>query len=373
VPRDREYDFLDLLQEHLPEILSSEAGFEGVRLRPPKSQQYDILLEGRVAGQRVRLLIEAKAQVNSAVIAEAGHLRDQVPLGKGHIFMLAAPRIGPKYQRLLREQGISYADLAGNVFLSGPGILVRIQGAGLAPHLRPPRRKNPFADKASLIVRVLLAGGRRSWGIRELAREAGVAVGWASDIVNVLGERYYVSRDEVGDVLLEDPVLILADWSHFYSYRKNRLVSFLAASKDSAAILDDLIVSLENLRLSNSYALSLLAAINQLFGYVRSEQIHLYVAAESFEQAVRALQSRLRLHRVAVGGNIHLMRPYYRNSVMFGAQSVENVQLVSDVQLYLDVQEFPVRGKEAAELLVKKRLGPSLGLSSDQQQRLLSA
>jgi hypothetical protein len=174
-------------------------------------------------------------------------------------------------------------------------------------------------------------------------------------------------------VVLEDPVPMLADWSHFYSYGKNRVVSFLAPSQDSAAILDDLIISLDDLGLSDNYAVSLLAAINRLFGYVRSEQVHLYVAAESFERSVRALQARMRLHRVAEGGNIHFMRPYYRNSAMFGARSMGNMQLVSDVQLYLDIQDFPVRGREAAELLVSKRLGPSLGLSPSQQQRLLSA
>ncbi len=376
MPRLREYDFLDLVQEHLPEILSSEAGFERVRFRNPKSraeQQYDIILEGRVAGQRVQLLVEAKGQINSAVIDQAAKLRDYISLGKGQILVLAAPRIGAKYQRLLQERGISYADLAGNIFLSAPGVLVKIEGGELPHHLRPPRRKNPFADKASLILRVLFADRQRSWGIRELAREAGVAVGWASDIAKVLEQRFYVSRDENSNVLLEDPILILEDWSHFYSYRKNRVVSFLSPSKSGSAILKDLRLSLEDLRLGGSHAYSLLVAINLLFGYVRSDQIHLYIAAEKFESAVRALQSRLQLHRVSEGGNIHLMRPYYRSSFMFGSQRRRNVEIVSDIQLYLDLVDFPARGREAAELLVKKRLGPSLDIPFNHYKKLLSA
>jgi hypothetical protein len=46
---------------------------------------------------------------------------------------------------------------------------------------------------------------------------------------------------------------------------------------------------------------------------------------------------------------------------------------VSDVQLFLDLIHYPVRGPEAADALLTKRLGPRLGLSAPQLRALRDA
>jgi hypothetical protein len=376
MPRSRVYDFERALAKRLPEILQSLGGIQQVRVadrKPATDRPFDLDVRARVAGHDLRLLVEAKSYLNSAVVAEAISHRDLLSTSDRQLYVLAVPRVGEKYQGSLQAHRINYVDLAGNVLLQAPGVFIKVEGKRLPDHLRPLRRKNPFADKASLILRVLLSRRQRAWGVRELAQEAGVSVGWTSETIKALEERYYVSRDRQGNVVLEDPVLALEDWSGFYSYRKNRIVSFLAPSGDAGALLEAASRAIEDAGLAKAHAVTLPAAVNVLLGYVRVNQLHMYVAAESFDSAIRELPSVLDLEEVSGGGNFHLLSPYYRNSVMFGVQEKNGYRLVSDLQLYLDLYHYPVRGREAAELLLQKRIGPFLGLDSSDYRTLVSA
>jgi hypothetical protein len=64
------------------------------------------------------------------------------------------------------------------------------------------------------------------------------------------------------------------------------------------------------------------------------------------------------------------MDPYYGDALWYGAVHHEVVDSVSDVQLLLDVVHYPVRGAEAADVLLRKHLAPRLGLKRDQVKRL---
>jgi hypothetical protein len=58
--------------------------------------------------------------------------------------------------------------------------------------------------------------------------------------------------------------------------------------------------------------------------------------------------------------------------VFVGARMRNDLPVVSPVQLYLDLINYPVRGKEAADVLARAVLGPEWGLSSEQLRRLLA-
>jgi len=50
------------------------------------------------------------------------------------------------------------------------------------------------------------------------------------------------------------------------------------------------------------------------------------------------------------------MIPYYKHSVFYDSHEVEDLRVVSDIQLYLDLHGYPLRGREQAEQLYDKRL-----------------
>lgn len=60
---------------------------------------------------------------------------------------------------------------------------------------------------------------------------------------------------------------------------------------------------------------------------------------------------------------LHLLSirvPYYRVSTFFGKRQVSGLWVASDVQLYLDLYDYPIRGRERAEHLYNRRLRPLL-------------
>jgi hypothetical protein len=61
----------------------------------------------------------------------------------------------------------------------------------------------------------------------------------------------------------------------------------------------------------------------------------------------------LDLKELRNGGNVHLIYPYYKRSVFHGARKIKGYNVVSNLQLYLDLFHFPARGREHADYLLK--------------------
>ena len=72
-------------------------------------------------------------------------------------------------------------------------------------------------------------------------------------------------------------------------------------------------------------------------------------------------------------GNLALLEPYYWLGAYINAHEVNGAPVVSDLQLFLDLVHFPLRGIEAAEMLLRQRLAAQLGLAGAGVNRLLDA
>lgn len=103
--------------------------------------------------------------------------------------------MGPNRRALLKEMGISYIDMAGNIYLRAPGILVEREGKPGRLSYQP-EGLNPYSDKASVILRILMEEPMRSWKIREIARAGGITPGWASRVSVSLVKRGLVTYDQ---------------------------------------------------------------------------------------------------------------------------------------------------------------------------------
>jgi Uncharacterized protein conserved in bacteria (DUF2186). len=91
--------------------------------------------------------------------------------------------------------------------------------------------------------------------------------------------------------------------------------------------------------------------------YAEFDSVDVYVRkAEVAEAMARDLNAR----EVQRGANLRISLPYYRISAFFGRQEVGELSLVSDLQLYLDLYDYPLRGREQAEQLFVRRLRPKL-------------
>jgi hypothetical protein len=317
-------------------------------------------------GHQVTLAVEVKSRWRQEILDNW----DRIDGNKETTRLLVLPRISSVVRARLRQRGISHADLNGTLFLNAPGVRIdvdsRAQSVAL-PISRHTREVNPFSKKASLVLRVLLASPREPVRVSELVKQTGLAAGWASEVSDALVKRGYAQNSSAG-VGLVDTVSTLRDWSAFYDWKKNQKESFVVPFQGEAA-LERLKNALSKHKIE--WALTLLAGAQRRIGHVRFPGIHAYARPEHYLSISTAL-AELYAETFNEEGGITIMKPYYGRAAFFGANIVNGAPVVSDVQLFLDLAHFPVRGPEAAEMLIRRRLGPALSLAPNDMKRLLS-
>ena len=134
-------------------------------------------------------------------------------------------------------------------------------------------------------------------------------------------------------------------------FKQNRLYRFFYLAAEVASIIEDL----SNLQIPSQikYALSVQAGAGLIAPHAVYKEVHIYVADE---HGIEFLKDELQLKEADQGSNMVLMRPYYKHSVFYNHQIIDGLPVVSDIQLYLDLYGYPVRGREQAGYLYDKRL-----------------
>ena len=221
------------------------------------------------------------------------------------------------------------------------------------------KRKNIFADKASLILRRMLRDPAQKWVVRDFIGEDGVSLGLAQGVLEELTRRGYVERVKKGPksftILMNRKELIDA-WLKQYSFESNEVDVYYSPEKQ-------ILGRIKSLLSREDYALTLHSGANLITSYVKTDNVHFYFLSENWEKDILALRQKLDLKELVKGGNIHIIRPYYKKSLLFYSQSIKGFHVVSNLQLYLDLFHFQPRGRENAEYLENtlKIKGKSLG------------
>jgi hypothetical protein len=207
--------------------------------------------------------------------------------------------------------------------------------------------KNIFAPKSSRVLRVLLVDSGKDWDERELAQEAGVSSGLAHYVCRTLVDLEYAARNERNRIIVVDPLRLLKRWASYNQYdRMNRFLDYFTFERE----VDRFVEKFAELDLK--YALCGLVGAWLVAPYVRPVDVHLYVASET---AAKETADRLGLNPTPKGGNVKFVLPYDKG-VFYGMQSVHGVKVVSNIQLYVDLYNFPARGEEASSQLLEVTL-----------------
>ena len=190
----------------------------------------------------------------------------------------------------------------------------------------------------------------KQWGIRELARSIGLDAGFVSRVSKELEHRNYLSRED-SKIKLQEPDIILKDWIHEYDYRKNNQLEYFCLSKGS----DEIINKIKKIKVPDNikYALGFHAGANLISPYAVYNEVHIYISDMG---DLEWFKKNLELREVRDGANVILLHPFYKNSVFYDIQKVKNLNVVSDIQLYLDLYKYPLRGIEQAEHIYQNRL-----------------
>ncbi len=264
--------------------------------------------------------------------------------------LIVAPYLGEDARLLCREHNLLYLDLSGNVWIAHRLMVIEKEVAASKYDLESGNR-SPFADRASLILRDLLKRGAVPAGVREIASSAEVSPGYASKILRAAEASHYVVRDESLRYRIKNHRELLGDWSASYNWRRNDMESFFLMPGRSGSVGDLLRDALPR---QGPWALSLHAGNNLIEPFAQNDVWHIYAGDQ---EIAHHLKSRLELKPVSKNsGNVVLMKPYYRESIFKDAREIQGFRIVSDLQLYLDLKHYPIRGVEAASQILERRL-----------------
>ena len=274
--------------------------------------------------------------------------------------MLAAPSLSEERQSQLRNQGICFIDLVGNAWIKAPGLFID-QHSREKQDFRFREVNSPFSDKSSLVLRVMMDEPERYWGNNEIAEKCGISAGWVSQICHRLEELRYAVRSEGRRLKLFHPQEVLADWVEYYRLRKKEQYHFRFPADSVEAVMG----ALKNSKALREHRgmLSFQAGASLVAPHAGFREVHVY--SEGLPASIDDWKQELRLEDAAPSDcNLILVDPYYGVAGRYGSRVLEGFEVVSDVQLYLDLRLYPVRGEEQAQHLFDKRLAPKWGLEA---------
>jgi len=258
-----------------------------------------------------------------------------------------APYISPASAQLCTQDGTGYVDLSGNCRLSFDNSFVEREGRANAFAEKRDLR-SLYSPKAARVLRVLLANPGEPWKIKELAGEAEVSLGLASNVKKLLEDREWTRRTEDG-LMLVAPMKLLAEWAENYPIRHIRARDYVTR-KPVGDLEADLVSACREKMVP--YALTGLSAASRMTRMVRPSHVMAYIGEPLDEVTVAA-----GLKEAPGGANVTLLEPY-DDGVFYGAIEEEGIRLASPVQVYLDLTGFRGRGEGAARTILDELIRP---------------
>ena len=206
---------------------------------------------------------------------------------------------------------------------------------------------NFFADKATFILRKMLSNPEKKWVTRDFTGDSGVSLGMAQGTLEAMSKKGYIERVKRGPesyALLTNKDELIGDWIKEYQFELNDVDTYYSPDKNILGKLKDYMAN-------KQYALTLHSGANLITSYVVTDNIHVYFSPANWKKELLDLRQQLDLKELVRGGNIHIIRPFYKNSVYYNTQTIKGYKVVSNLQLYLDLYQFKPRGREHAEYL----------------------
>ena len=314
----------------------------------------DFVARADIDGRKIELIIEVKERPHLVDLRLAADAIKKYA-GPNRIPMVASLFMGPNRRALLKEMGVGYIDMAGNIYLRAQGVFIEREGKR-NPFGYDRKGLNPYSDKASIILRILMNEPGRKWRIREMAMAGDINPGWVSRVVDSLVERGFIEFNRQNGIALLRGEDMLKEWADIYDWHRNKFYHYYCHARDFREVLEK--ISGLNLYRDKVIALGFQAGAYLVSPYSIFNQVHLLVDGSSFDMIRPDIERQLDLEPRKEGANLILVRPYYKYSALFNARKIENWWVVSDMQLYLDLNKYPIRGQEQAEHLLEKVIRP---------------
>ncbi len=321
--------------------------FLKVKSIEPKQCEIDILAELAIGDKRQILLVEVKSNGQPRMARDAVNqlIRYRNTYPDAYLIFMA-PFISQQAADICMKDGVGYLDFAGNCFLSFGQVYIEQTGK---PNPFRTRRDlvSLYSPKSSRVLRVLLNNPGRVWKTQDLADEARVSLGQVANVKKLLLDREWITKQD--GFALSEPWQLLEQWSNVYTYRKNEISNYYSL-KSIPEIESDLARVCRDKGIE--YALTGFSGAARFAPAVRYSRAMAYVY-----NAREDVASLLNLKEVESGANVMLLGPY-DEGIFYGTQAIEDIRIVSPLQIYLDLKRYKGRGEEAAEAILRDVIRP---------------
>jgi len=169
----------------------------------------------------------------------------------------------------------------------------------------------------------------------------------SQEVLEAMAKKGYIERAKKGPnsyTILTNKDQLISDWLNEYHFNLNTIDTYYSSDKN-------ILKKFKRVLKEDRYALTLHAGANLITSFVKTEDIFIYINSKDWKKDILNIRQKLDLKELVRGGNIHLIHPFYKNSVFFNTQKIKGYTVVSNLQLYLDLYNFQPRGREQAEYL----------------------
>jgi hypothetical protein len=336
------------IKEVLCEIpsISIEKTKKDVRISP--LFRADLVLEIFLNNKKKNIIVEIKTvgeprYIRSAVQQLSSYLKRTIDA----YGVIAAPYISEKTGEICKEASIGYIDLSGNCFLSFESIYIEKKNYKSIVY-RKKDLKSLFSKKTTRLLRILLIRPESVWTQISLSNESNVSIGLINRVIKKLYELEYIDLDQNKKISLKNPTKLLDLWRENYSYLNNEVQGFY--SPLSWKEYEERLVEYMSKRNIDRYAFTLFSGAELISPFVKTRQIFFYFSGNR-----EHLTKETELKPVTSGANIIILKPY-DEGIYYGIQKVQKRNVVSNIQLYLDLYNYKGRGREQAEYLREKAI-----------------
>ncbi len=306
----------------------------------------DYMLKVLISGKPTKFIVEVKSQGEPRMIRMAtAQIQTYLQADPNAYGIIVAPYLSDTSRQICKDAGIGCIDLAGNAFLSFKKVYIDRSGI---PNPFPSARllKSVFSPKSSRILRVLLSNPTKRWYVEEISQAAGISIGLTSRVKQALLEKEWIKGEKKSFYLVKFEE-VLDEWVKNYSYTKNQSFSFFSSLSEDQF---EEAIKKECIKRKCNYGLGLFSGARKVAPFVRFLRFFVYIDGD-----IETIAKNLQLKKVETGPNVTLLRPY-DDGVFYALQNINSINVVSDIQLYLDLKSYKGRGEEAAQAIFEQRL-----------------
>jgi hypothetical protein len=241
----------------------------------------------------------------------------------------------------LRERGLCYLDLTGNVriVVPEPGLFIETQGANEDPERQERPARSLKGPKASRLVRALVEI-KTPPGVRELALLTKLDAGYVSRLLSFLDTEALVTRVGRGRLDTVNWSALLQRWAQEAPLQSRGAVTTYLEPRGLAAFVSRLAKSDERYAVTGSLAAA-------AFAPVTPARLAIVWIRDAKEAA-----RRLGLRETDAGANVMFIDPS-DDSVFDGSTEREGVSYVAPSELAADLLTSPGRGPTEGEELLR--------------------